>query len=750
MRIESYLVFIEHLSPLAALNAKKMEELLYKDSASSIVKARLFLEEILDQVFIFENINVPYVNSLYEKISYLSNEGIVKRETQKLFDTIRITGNRAAHKGDFEDLAQAIRLHKVMYEVALWFYELYSQEKVQIPIYEAPKPKKDLDEEMDELIRKKVFEVMGTKEKNNSSFEQDKDKGELLIKDLPDTKSYLLRELRRLSDSSQEAIENAKAFSQFKKYMHVDRKIQHDLEKVLSKNKQDHSAKLVLLCGNVGDGKSHLLAYFKKNKPALISEYEIHNDATESFSPDKDAMETLTEVLEEFSDQNIDQSKKRVVLAINMGVLHNFIKKEHDGLTYDNLERFVGDSGVFSQKVTTFYSESHFDLLSFGDYQPFEITKNGPQSQFFLSLFNKVFQETNQNPFHLANMEDKKNGVHTMLHENFKFMKNPVVQKQVVELIIQIIIRDKMVISARAFLNFVADILLPDHLDDYHTLTEFERLELNTSNLLFDRSERSPILKAISQKDPIHYRSSDIDQLIIKLNTFSNYDQLFDSYILSKQAANWLKPFRQQESLAGHSFLGLIEVIVRLAYLTNERFALNVCEANYRKFVQYLYSFNAGDKKQIRIFYDEMKKTIFQWRGSPKNEYIYVNSTGEKYQVAQHLEFRPLLNHLSFIYKDVLDSFKTTIHLRYHEGNGEQLVDLEVDYPLYNLLTKVRRGYCPSKKDKEDGIKFVEFIDRIMEYGNKRHELLIQFPMDERSYKLKRDDFGDFIFEKES
>ena len=55
----SFLSFIEHLSPLAALNAKKMEELLYEDSASAIVKSRLFLEEILNEVFKLERIEAP-------------------------------------------------------------------------------------------------------------------------------------------------------------------------------------------------------------------------------------------------------------------------------------------------------------------------------------------------------------------------------------------------------------------------------------------------------------------------------------------------------------------------------------------------------------------------------------------------------------------------------------------------------------------------------------------------------------------
>ena len=65
---------------------------------------------------------------------------------------------------------------------------------------------------------------------------------------------------------------------------------------------------MILLCGSVGDGKSHLLAYLKEKKGNLIDHYKIFNDATESFSPDKNAMETLEDVLKGFSDEHIEEN----------------------------------------------------------------------------------------------------------------------------------------------------------------------------------------------------------------------------------------------------------------------------------------------------------------------------------------------------------------------------------------------------------------------------------------------------------
>ena len=81
-----------------------------------------------------------------------------------------------------------------------------------------------------------------------------------------------------------------------------------------------------MLCGSVGDGKSHLIAYLNSNHPEIMSNFKIHNDATESFDPDKTAIDTLAKVLNEFDDNHIDSSNEKLILAINLGVLNNFME----------------------------------------------------------------------------------------------------------------------------------------------------------------------------------------------------------------------------------------------------------------------------------------------------------------------------------------------------------------------------------------------------------------------------------------
>ena len=39
------------------------------------------------------------------------------------------------------------------------------------------------------------------------------------------------------------------------------------------------------MCGSVGDGKSHIISYFKNRYPNEMSHFTLHNDATESLEP---------------------------------------------------------------------------------------------------------------------------------------------------------------------------------------------------------------------------------------------------------------------------------------------------------------------------------------------------------------------------------------------------------------------------------------------------------------------------------
>ena len=139
-----------------------------------------------------------------------------------------------------------------------------------------------------------------------------------------------INELNRLRKSSSDSIDNVEKFDQFKSYMHVVRKMEEDLKGLLRKVNASGKKTLVLLCGSAGDGKSHLLSYLKNlDEEHLIDDYFVYNDATESSAPSKTAIETLNEFLSDYIDENLASLGQNVILAINLGVLSNFIDSKY-------------------------------------------------------------------------------------------------------------------------------------------------------------------------------------------------------------------------------------------------------------------------------------------------------------------------------------------------------------------------------------------------------------------------------------
>ena len=777
--------FLENSIPNAGQAALKMEQLIFADSASAIVKARLFAEEILKEVFRIEKVDTTYISTFYDKVLYLSNNDYIVKEIQHSFDIIRRSGNKAAHDGTFDDITAAFQLHKEMYKIAVWFYEIYTSEQEAIPLYRHPKPGVDprlleMENMMKTILEKNSLSPNMPPKENNTNLiretevpetdgnneaaiskkvevegKTEEEIEEYVLSDIEETvigidkDSSLLKEISRLKDSAKEAIENANEFSGFKEYMHVDRKIQLDLEKVLQNQTEKTEASLILLCGSVGDGKSHLLAYMNKKYPEIMNEYFIHNDATESFSPGKDAMETLEELLNPFSDEKIDSASQKVILAINLGVLHNFVNYDHKTANFNKLKAFVESSELFSQNIVTNFELNQFNLFNFTDYHPYELTADGPVSEFYQSLLNKVCKEEKGNPFYLSYQKDGQNNYRTMLHENYDFLRNEFVQKQIISLVIQSIVKKKLVISTRAFLNFIADILICENLNSINELTNFEKLKNSLPTLLFDNVDRSAVLKNITYFDPIHSRTSDTDQLIIELNTLNDWKTINDAYVKDEISRKWLKNFETNNELLPELFSEYFEGFIRIVFLTNSNFAKILQDEAYDSYMLSLFHFNTGDMKKIRIFYEKFKDTIYQWKGTIKKDYVLMSHPFDKYKLGQSFSVKPVVAQIKQVDDPVLYTFKSAITVGYKKEDSSEEALLDIDYPLYSLLAKVSTGYRPNKGDEDDAIKFTEFLEKVMKFGDKQKELLINFPRENKFYKIKRDDFGSLVFERE-
>lgn len=773
--------FLQDKFPQLAELCENIEEIFYQDPQTVLIKGRIFSEELLKEITNQHDdlLNIDNLR-LVERIQYLEKEEIITNQIARSFDTIRYLGNKASHKYLEYGLDQAFKMHKRLFEIAVWFMEVYGDYSFVAPKYKYPQPKSNPDivnkleekltsslEEKFELLLQATRATAATVEVPEKKLEAPIEDGEYpkdeklqtanyeLDFNLKEGESYLLQELSKLKESSQEAIENSNQFSLFKEYLHVKRSIQDDLENSLLSSVAQENSKLIFLCGSVGDGKSHLLAYMKNKHPELVNKFVIHNDATESFDPHKSSLDTLAEVLQPFSDENIENSQEKLILAINLGVLHNFIESTYCKEKFKILANFIEKCKVFEDSIITQNRNDHnFQLISFSDYQSFELTDSGPESHYYSTLLEKIISPSDTNPFYEAYRKDKENKIRGFFIENYELLMLPQVRKHVVNLLIQVIIKHKTIISTRALLNFIHDILIPaDENVEYFNADVIQKTERLLPNLIFEGKEKSLLLAAISQLDPIHVRSSLFDQMLIELNNSINIRHTFEQYVDLESLQEWdseIKELGAFRELSNASCQLFNKTLIRFSLFLSKSEEEIFNNENYNDYLIYLYHFNVGNRSGLKKLYKLLKDSIFLWNGKPKDNYIYIDKSNQDIQVAQYLNIYPSFSHLPSNNEDTLNRFHLTIVLAYSDENKKNPVSIDIDYPLYEMMVNISKGYRPNKKDKEDCIQFVEFIDKIMKHGNKETELMFINLQSNTLFKLTYDeDYEEFTFRRE-
>ena len=215
----------------------------------------------------------------------------------------------------------------------------------------------------------------------------------------------LITKLQNLKESSRFAIAQGGKYDldDFKKYLHIEREVESKLKQIIIQSSGLSSAQLILVCGNVGDGKSHILSYLHNEIPDAINKFQIHNDATESHNPNESSNDTLYRVLYGFKDDNIDQSDAKIILAINLGTLSKFI--EAHGEEYQKLNQYIKDQYILDTAVVSdskFDSESHFHQINFTDYHLYSLTENGPISSTISDLLSRIVGPSEKNIIYQA------------------------------------------------------------------------------------------------------------------------------------------------------------------------------------------------------------------------------------------------------------------------------------------------------------------------------------------------------------
>ena len=263
--------------------------------------------------------------------------------------------------------------------------------------------------------------------------------------------------LSRLRKSSKDAVVSANFSDTYTMYMHVDRPVQEAFVSILKETYNSDHAELILLCGSVGDGKSHMLSYCREKYPEMMSKYNIHNDSTASFYIDKPASYTLAELMEDYTDEKLHTSNKKVILAINLGTLNNFLEEDRDN-RFGTLKKYVEKAGILDLHIGTDSNDKYFHSVNFADYHLYELTKNGPESEYVTGIMSKITSTDENNVFYSEYCSCCQNcDVRHMcpVKANYELLSNDEVKAGLIRVLSEAIVRVSSCLVSRFFEFFL-------------------------------------------------------------------------------------------------------------------------------------------------------------------------------------------------------------------------------------------------------------------------------------------------------
>lgn len=538
-------------------------------------------------------------------------------------------------------------------------------DKINNTTYEVTLVKENVEEEIvvNETVSTEEIEV-------NTSL--------IIKKTIINETDELNRIISKLSISSKEMVASGnQELDDFNEYLHVKKPIEEILIKKIDEVLNANHNQLLLLVGNVGDGKSHLLSYFNKKYPDKMNQFHVHNDATESFDPSKDSIETLQEHI---FDKLENGSNQKIILAINLGVLSNFILRCSE--IYPQFTSYIQKSGVLEKTHQDILGQSVYHIVSFSDYKMFELTNEGPKSYFITTLMNKIFDMTEENPFYNAYLKSSKE---TIISKNYQLlMHNPTIRENVVQLIIRALIENKKMLSTRELLDFI-----------YVMLSNEDDLQ----NTLFESQNLNSELMTLTRKyDPLLERSID-DEL--KFINESKVNKVKESKLKSEY---------------------------RLERIQSENYMIN---KSYLKFMKILYEYFSGNILSIGQFSTNTIKCIRLWNGDAKEGRIFIDTMLGNYKIAVPYELRSVrkagIQSRSMDNEDV-EKFNYSFDLLYEVGGKK--VTLAVDIHLFVLIEKMSNFYRPTKIDRESAILFIETVDEITKKLNETAKEVILYNRD--------------------
>ncbi|WP_257985035.1 DUF4145 domain-containing protein [Bacillus sp. T33-2] len=153
--------FLEPITKELALVAKELENSIFTSPRTMLTHARVFVENILQQVMNSENITEDPRMSLKERLDLLNDNGYLIPEIRDALHLVRRLGNQAAHDTRMFRFSEALLSWEALYSIVRWYVEVYGPVDADVPEYQDPSPQVEKVFDMTELeVRLKGLEEL--------------------------------------------------------------------------------------------------------------------------------------------------------------------------------------------------------------------------------------------------------------------------------------------------------------------------------------------------------------------------------------------------------------------------------------------------------------------------------------------------------------------------------------------------------------------------------------------------------------
>lgn len=564
-----------------------------------------------------------------------------------------------------------------------------------------------------------------------------------------------IKTFNKLKKSSRYSIDDIQSFDPFKEYMHVIRTAETDLKRILVSVNASDKKTLVLLCGSAGDGKSHLLSYLKNSDPdRLLDNYYVFNDATESNAPDKTAVETLSKRLNDFNDDNIDKPGQNAIVAINLGVLSNFIESEY-GSEFSRLKKYVKTCDIMSSKVarTTYNAGSCFQHISFSDYNMFSLHNGEIEPEYIEALFEKVFDNNANNIFYNSYISDCAEcplRVTCPVRMNYEFLFSPDVRHYIALMLVQVIIKEKEILTTRELLNYIYDIVVTPDFDyakfnSYSTTSAkylMKYLDCITPSLLFDNADISVIMNKTRKCDPLQIRNEKEDDIAIEYYVSEDITKTVKSIVDGTPYSavlcqrTYIDIFNNDKAIKSKLF----NLLIRIRDLTGS----DCYEPLFLKYISNLYNYNFGYKSKLADIYSDIQDAVVYWCGNEDDDNICINDNND-ISIYEDIRFEPYLDNVPAPSAIERSEIFSPYIIAEFKGEDDRPISINIDYSLYELIEKLKGGYVQTAEDRNNHADFIGFISKIIRTGSSNKSITILSKAGQKAL-LEKTIFGTYKF----